>query len=58
MKESVTEKLWLHLEKLLALQSALRRDYFSLQEQMQSSLESYQEQYREELDNPNMGSQP
>lgn len=54
MKESVTEKLWLYPEKLLALQSALRRDHFSLREQMQSSLENNQE----ELDNPNMGQQP
>ena len=54
MKESVTEKLWLHPEKLRALQSALGQDHFSLREQMQSSLENN----REELDNPNMGQQP
>lgn len=50
MKGNMTEKLWIHPEKLRALQSALGRDHFSLWEQMQSSLESYQEQYREELD--------
>ena len=41
MKESVTEKLWLHPEKMLVLQSALERDSFSLRESLQSSLESY-----------------
>lgn len=54
MNGNITEKLWIHPEKLLAPQSALGRDPFSLREQMQSSLENNQE----ELDNPNMGQQP
>lgn len=54
MKESATEKLWLHPERLRALQSALGRDHFSLREPLQSSLGNNQE----ELDNPNMGQQP